>query len=207
MGTYQRSNYYDNAYSKGDYDVPPEEMKMYYMIWSYALEDIGYYLEDIERNNWRVKDYKPPHTIVDLGCGPGHFPSLLKDKKWEYYGYDFSEVAINKAKEKNWKERKRMKFFLMDLEKDFPSHENVIYCSFEFFEHVPFDLEVLDNLKKGDVIFFSVPSFDTESHVRFFKTKEEVIERYNKKLDVIVTAMVGAPGEDHHIYLCKGIKK
>jgi len=145
--------------------------------------------------------------MLNLGCGPGHFPFLIKDESINYYGYDFSLSAINKAKQSNHKNRKNKKFFLMDLEKDFPSHENVIYCSFEFFEHVPFDLEVLDKLKSGDVIFFSVPSFDTESHVRHFKSKEEVIERYNKKLDVVVTAVVGAPGEDHHIYLCKGIKK
>ena len=200
MGKYQGAEYYDKAYSKGDYDVSPKEMELYYIIWTCALEDITNY----------IKNENPSiDTIVDLGCGPGHFPLLLTDNNLKYYGYDFSIEAINKGKVSNWKDRKRKKFFLMDLEKDFPSHENVIYCSFEFFEHVPFDLEVLDKLKSGDAIFFSVPSFDTESHVRHFKNKEEVIDRYSKKLDIVITATAESenPRGKQEIYLAKGIKK
>tara|TARA_R100000908_G_C3752882_1_gene147332 strand:- start:1343 stop:1939 length:597 start_codon:yes stop_codon:yes gene_type:complete len=198
MGEYQKAEYYDNAYSKGDYDVSPSEMEMYYIVWTCAVEDIMNYIK-----------YERPEldTIVDLGCGPGHFPLMLKDDNIKYFGYDFSIEAINKGKVSNWKDRKRKKFFLMDLEKDFPSHDNVIYCSFEFFEHIPFDMEILDRLNKGDVIFFSVPSFDTESHVRHFKDKDEVIKRYNKKLDVEITAIAEGQHGKQNIYLCKGIKK
>ena len=36
--------------------------------------------------------------ILDLGCGWGNNLNLLKDKKFDYYGIDYSKVAVNHCK-------------------------------------------------------------------------------------------------------------
>jgi len=205
MGTYQNSKYYDDAYMKGSYDVAPEQLHHYHMNWDAAIQGIT----SILRNGWY--GHKPNiKNIVDLGCGPGHFGEMLKFNGISYHGYDFSKVAIDKSKKRVQGEDNK-NFYVMDLEKDFPKHENALYTAFEFFEHIPFDIDILNKLNKGDFIIFSVPSFDTESHVQHFPTYDDVHKKYDNhlnNLEIIFSAGGITPeGVDHKIYVVLGIKK
>jgi trans-aconitate methyltransferase len=145
--------------------------------------------------------------VVDLGCGPGHFASLFRNTpNIEYIGYDFSTVAISQAIERN-KELQNCMFKVQDLKKEMPIHRNAIYTSFEFFEHVDFDLDILEKLSNGDVIIFSVPNYDSAGHVRFFKNEEEILARYSNYIntEVLGVSNFGEKGK-HKIFLCKGVR-
>ena len=206
MGTYQKAEYYDEAYKKGSYDVPPPHLHHYHMNWSAGIEFIELFLE----KGWQGYKAQKIENIVDLGCGPGHFGEMLNLNGINYHGYDFSTVAIEKAK-KRVRGHRNKKFYVMDLEKDFPKHENALYTSFEFFEHIPFDVDILNKLKKDDMILFSVPSFDTESHVQHFPKYEDVHKKYDEYLNdvqIIFSAGGTTPeGIDHKIYVVVGRKK
>jgi len=52
----------------------------------------------------------------------------------------------------------------------------------EVLEHLEKDLEVLENMS-GKVIL-SVPNFDSESHLRFFKRDLDAIDRYGKMFEI-----------------------
>ena len=205
MGTYQNSEYYDKAYMKGSYDVAPEHLHHYHMNWDAAIKTITH----IMNQGWH--GLKPNiKNIVDLGCGPGHFGEMLKFNGISYHGYDFSKVAIEKAK-KRISGHANKNCYVMDLEKDFPKHKNVLYTAFEFFEHIPFDIDIINKLNKDDFIIFSVPSFDTESHVQHFPTYEDVHKKYDNHLNnvqIVFSAGGTTPeGIDHKIYVVIGIKK
>ena len=98
MGTYQKAEYYDEAYKKGTYDVDPEHISLhhYHLNWSAAIKVIHLVLNE----GWRGYKPKKIENIVDLGCGPGHFAQMLNLDGINYHGYDFSNVAIEKATER-----------------------------------------------------------------------------------------------------------
>jgi 2-polyprenyl-3-methyl-5-hydroxy-6-metoxy-1,4-benzoquinol methylase len=114
-------------------------------------------------------------NVLDLGCGPGLFAKRMP-RNVNYTGVDFSEYAVNKVRELGFKA------ILMDLETDiinFNGYDCVILC--EVLEHIDNDIELLRSIPKGILIVGSVPMFDDESHVRYFKSVEEVKNRYNFK--------------------------
>lgn len=43
---------------------------------------------------------------------------------------------------------------------------------------------MLSNIRKGANILFSVPNFNSASHVRYFTSEEEVKSRYEKWIDI-----------------------
>lgn len=55
----------------------------------------------------------PGQSIVELGCGSGTLVENLSGDI-NYHGYDFSEVAIDEARDK-FKHKKRFSFSVMDL--------------------------------------------------------------------------------------------
>lgn len=171
MGSQRGKEFYNKIFKSGGnnqaYFKEANEIKDYFLVWSSAYELIKKIIID--------------ENIVDLGCGPGHFASLFcNDHTITYKGYDFSDEAINQAKNRN-KNNQNLRFFLMDLQNDFPKEANkTIYTSFEFLEHVDFDLEIFNKLDSGTRFIFSVPNYDSAGHVRFFNDKRQIIDRYNK---------------------------
>ena len=177
------SIYYNKVYSRegSPYLGAPKDLEVYYEVWLRAAKIICSY-----------KNIEGAIKIIDIGCGPGHFPKVLdqegffkKKSKNLYFGYDFSSKAISMAR--NLNDSSGATFF----ERDVVANENafyealdddggkIVYCSFEFLEHVESDLLVLSRLEKGSKILASVPSFDSAGHVRFFKNLEEVSHRYS----------------------------
>ena len=65
-------------------------------------------------------------------------------------------------------------------------HDNTckFYTSFEFLEHISFDLELIESLNTGDSIVFSVPNHDAAGHVRFFLSENDIELRYGDLLNL-----------------------
>jgi SAM-dependent methyltransferase len=174
VGKQQESSYYDKLFSDEGYAQEPEKLR-WYPIWKSCAEGVT---------------AKGANTIIDLGCGPGHLAEVIRrinGYKYQYIGYDFSRTAIDVAR--NRLGDPRFDFRLVDLQShDFNENakddELPVYVSTEFFEHVEFDLEVVEKMKSGSSVFFSLPRFDDPGHVRFFEKDEEIRSRYETLLDI-----------------------
>ena len=179
-GRQQDSVYYDKLWSDPGYQVSAEKLR-WYPIWTLTAARI---LEDSRAG---IKQ------VIDLGCGPGHFASVLSrlvNTAISYTGYDFSSVAIDAARRR--KPDHRFSFVQADLS----SHEfnaavpekcndPVTYVAIEFFEHVNFDLDVIKRMRPDTPLLFSVPNFDDPGHVRTFKTEEDIRNRYAGLMSIL----------------------
>jgi len=151
-GKERGSDYYDLAYSSSKaYYKLPEEIPEYYDMWMAGSRHV---------------EYADPKVVIDLGCGAGHFGEIIRrsvgDGKMsfeKYYGYDFSTVALDMAKEMVKDPRfvfDKQDLYKFDFAKNKPSDS--MYVSYEFLEHIEGDLDVLCKIPKGAYISFSVPS-------------------------------------------------
>ena len=125
------------------------------------------------------------NSILDLGCGPGQFAEFIAAHMPEvrYTGLDFSSVAISQASRRcpNYL-FKKMKLPTTNF-LGLPAFDSVV-CT-EVLEHVENDREILSVIPIGTLIVASVPNFDSFGHVRLFRNKEEVMERYGPLIDDI----------------------
>lgn len=119
--------------------------------------------------------------ILEIGCGPGQLAHFLQDKGYKYYeGFDFSEEAINRAK--NTCDRH---FFVGDAfdPKIYINSPDAIVC-LEVLEHLQNDLDVLKLIKNNTFIIIGVPNFDDPGHVRWFRSEYQIRKRYFKYIDI-----------------------
>jgi SAM-dependent methyltransferase len=194
MGRELDNNYYDQIYKNGGHNKKYFEdahlIKEYYPSWEIAYK----YIKDNDID-----------FVIDLGCGPGHLSSIFSKKdNINYIGYDFSEVAIQQAIKRN-ETNKNNKFIIKDLKEFENDSECKFYTSFEFLEHISFDKDILSKLNKGDVIIFSVPNYDSDGHVRFFKNESEIEKRYGDILNLEKISITKV--KSHKIFIYKGERK
>lgn len=117
--------------------------------------------------------------ILELGCGVGHFAEMLKEKGYRnYLGLDFSKVAIAVAKINSG-----LEFKLCDIMEDDLNYIYDIVVSTEFFEHIEYK-KVINKLKKGAEIIFSVPNFLIESHIYSWANHEEIQKDFEKYINI-----------------------
>lgn len=195
MGEEQNNNFYNKVYKRGGseglYFQRAESIKHYYPTWKYSYD---YLINNNIKN------------VIDLGCGPGHFPSLFnKNDEIQYIGYDFSEVAIKHAVSRN-KNNPNISFKVQNLDYINLSYIDTFYTSFEFLEHISFDLEILKKIKHGNHILFSVPNYDSKGHVRYFRSFSKIEERYSEILELSLIHEIST-NSNNKIYLCHGIRK
>ncbi|WP_372750987.1 class I SAM-dependent methyltransferase [Labilibaculum sp.] len=79
-----------------------------------------------------------PCRMADLGCGTGNYSLCFSKLGFEIYGYDFSEIAIEKAKQLFKTENRTAYFHILDLSKPLVSPK----LKFKF----AFDYEVLHHI-------------------------------------------------------------
>jgi 2-polyprenyl-3-methyl-5-hydroxy-6-metoxy-1,4-benzoquinol methylase len=167
MGEYKDSDYYDNIYSNSAvYNNPNLQQSPYYDLWKKCI-------------SYTNKEDK----IIDFGCGNGLFAKLCLLNGRNYIAaYDFSPVAIKKAKEMN--PEIADKFFLADLTiPDIYKNTEYTACTFiEVLEHLEDDLAIFKNIPDYVKIILTVPSYDSAGHIRFFKNINEALDRYSKLL-------------------------
>lgn len=111
-------------------------------------------------------------NISDLGCGDGNFCLFVDQQGGNAIGFDFSQTAVDRAIEKGaW-------VYQLDITASGLDYPNTrIYTLLEVLEHIEDDLFVLNQLK-GKEVCLSVPSFDSEAHVRWFYNMDDVMDRY-----------------------------
>ena len=173
---YNASNRYDVHYTKS----------RYYKLW---VRVIGM-LEKIGSKN-----------IMSLGCGTGQFEEMLCDNGYDVIGVDFSDVAIEKAMGKS-----NAEFLCLDIVKAFNMYKDLIKGTvviLETLEHID-DLELLIQFKQGTNIVFMVPSKEEASHLRVFKTVDDILDRYGVVMDIDRASI-----EVHsdRFFICRGVIK
>ncbi|MDA1354056.1 MAG: class I SAM-dependent methyltransferase [bacterium] len=188
--------YYDAIYESSErYALPALGIMFYNTLW---LKSVLLALE------------LKPDSIVELGCGPGHFASLLArylpaDFK-QYTGIDFSDVSVAQCGEKV--SDSRFSFITEDLSSyDFTSHfkGSSLVVSHEFFEHIYFELDLFAKMPSGTPILFSVPSYDDPAHMKYFTSAESVASFYRDQLSF--NAIYHIPVGDQFIFLAHAVVK
>lgn len=145
-------------------------------------------------------------SVLDIGCGPGQFASLLRDRGLSRYcGVDFSSKRID------WARRVCPQYsfveadaFQTDLFESF-DHDTVV-CN-EFLEHVDRDRDVLRRIRAGIRVFATVPSFPFTSHVRHFDNPQQVADRYGELFEPFTVDEFVADESGRRYYLIEGVKR
>jgi len=178
------AEWYDAAYSAMDsYYEAPYWQSPYYFLWSVLADRIR-----TGRNR----------RVVDIGCGPGQFAACLFGNAdiESYHGLDFSPQAVAMARrvcpQGNYVVGDATTTSLHDT-----APHDVVVCS-EVLEHVPGDRDVIARFKKGVRCLCTVPNFPYLSHVRHFRSVDEVADRYQQFFDDLDIWALRKTGE--HIY-------
>ena len=174
------SGQYDRIYAEGGaeriYDVP--------------YRHSGYY--PLFRQVARALKARRVQTVLEVGCGSGGLAHLLHDQGGvRYRGFDFSPVAVDRARTRFGQSEL---FFVSDARsaESYVGEYDAIVCT-EVLEHVEADLEVVARWQPGINCVCSVPNFDADNHVRFFRSEAEVRDRYGKLIDIDSVVRVKKP--------------
>lgn len=185
MGKLQPAGYYDAIYADPKYGYQNHWSKSHYRrLWAFVIGAISAMLHGKEK----------PY-ILELGCGPGQFATMLfeklggADKFYRYKGLDFSSEAIKIAESLFMRERFPEPLFaeancldpITYQKHDFKDASIII--AMEIFEHTD-DIFIISNLPAGKEIIVTVPDFDDPAHIRHFKSEEEVRNRYSKSIEI-----------------------
>ena len=178
------NEYYNKIYRKSDKYSQSYDEIMYYPIYKKIVNKLNYY--DI---------------ILELGCGVGHLAQMLEENQYKsYLGLDFSQIAIEKATEKS-----NQKFLVSDIMKDKLNYPYDVIVSTEFFEHVEYE-KILNKIKPGARLIFSVPNFLIDSHLYKWDDHKQIQNDFSKYM-YINTIQTVIEIKDKKWFLIDGFKK
>ena len=124
-------------------------------------------------------------SVLEVGCGTGAMADMIVNRtRMDYRGFDFSSVAVEKAKELTGQNELFSVANALELESyKSPTGYDSIVCT-EVLEHINEDREVLALWPAGSWCVLSVPNFDSNTHVRFFQDEEQVRKRYQDLVSI-----------------------
>lgn len=98
------------------------------------------------------------------------------------FGFDFSAVAVATAIARTGRQDA---FRVGDAtrEESYAQPYNTIVCT-EVLEHIEADRRAVALWRPGTDCICSVPNFDSSTHVRFFKSEDDVRQRYGDLIDI-----------------------
>jgi SAM-dependent methyltransferase len=128
---------------------------------------------------------RPFPRVLEVGCGTGSMAQYLFDTRsvGGYLGFDFSTVAVNKARRRTGK---LDAFFVGDatcVETYAGREYDTVICT-EVLEHIEEDLLAISLWHPGAYCVCSVPNYDADTHVRHFSHEDEVRQRYGHLIDI-----------------------
>lgn len=132
----------------------------YYLSMVYTWHSISY---DIIRELFLTSIPQKVHTALDIGCGPGLYTRLVRERAERYIGVDMSRPAVEMAKTIHTNDPNVL-FFQGDARSvdtgEGPA--DLVFCS-EVIEHITDDVSVLENfhnvLKPDGRIFLTTTTF------------------------------------------------
>ncbi|MFP6746512.1 MAG: class I SAM-dependent methyltransferase, partial [Alphaproteobacteria bacterium] len=159
---------YDAMYEgEGGYDLPYQQ-SIYYPMYQATLQEVV-----------RVG----AKNVLEVGCGSGSFAQMLFDcSDVTYSGFDFSSLGVEKAKVRTGKPTAFHVANALEPESYGADHDAIV-CT-EVLEHIEKDCDVVAIWETGVKCICAVPNFDFETHVRYFRSDEEVHSRYNGLIDI-----------------------
>jgi len=163
----QNQTYYEQIYS---HEYPSEK---YIPIYNIIIDFINH--------------IKTKHkTILDIGCGVGEFAKQLSyQNSIEYLGFDFSENAIKKAKEKV--PDFSNKFFVGNAYNlDDISYDYNIAIAVEVLEHLD-DIQIIKQLPSNSYFIATLPNFwaNNNAHLRVYKNIFSIYIRFFRYLKIL----------------------
>lgn len=171
----QGSEYYDKVFADAMYDVSWED---------YKHRDL--FIE-------AMHNFRGDEKVFEIGCGTGQFAHCLfiNDKRQKYIGFDFSDVAIHKARKLNnfntqaWIFKGDVYKIMEHIDMFFKDSDTVV--AFEVLEHIQDKIvfKAISDYRKGVKLIATVPTFDHESHIRFFKSETDIRQYYKGIIDII----------------------
>lgn len=174
MGKLEPASWYDSYYQE---HRDPEGMTVIHDVVAKAIAD------------------DPPMSILDLGCGPGWFERRLRLAGYvgDYYGIDFSPTAVRHARLGCPLDAPSV-FRVGDIHTAEDRPEGAMVVALEVLEHIEDDAKAIKRFAvPGRRVFISVPTYDCDSHVRYFHKDDDLGKRYG---------IVGRQWEqDRQIYL------
>jgi SAM-dependent methyltransferase len=175
MGQEADVAYYDQLHGAGGtYDLPVRRSP-YYPLFRRIVDRIA------------AGGYR---RVLEVGCGSGALAELiLTETRADYRGFDFSATAVDKATARVGSTGAGRAVFAVGDATDPASYRwdyDVIVCT-EVLEHIAADKTAIGLWRSGVPCLCSVPNFDYEGHVRFFRSAAEVRARYD---DVIAIAAI-----------------
>ena len=162
----------------------------YYFLWSVIVDRI-------RRAGLR--------RVLEIGCGTGQLAAYLLDQGIDsYVGIDFSQKAVEYAR----RNAPHARFEVDDARTSdiYAEAHDVLICT-EVLEHITKDLTVVERFRPGTRCIFSVPSYDSAGHARFFGDKADVAERYGGyfgQLDIVAFPLASAGAGVNRIFLADG---
>lgn len=187
MTTYDRDWYDEVMVEEGSPAMLPLEQSP----WQSTYEEIAKLLDAHE-------------PVVDLGCGTGRFIELLQ-RRGHYgpiTGVDWAGSALEEAQRYITVAGAPVELVEQDLNEWQPDPNRAggtVYVCTEVLEHLDDDLGLVARVPPGHRLLFSVPNFDSESHVRVFRTVGSVWERYSQLLHIRRWVAIGSDRQGIHV--------
>lgn len=126
----------------------------------------------------------PSHDVVDLGCGTGRFLyELPYDSRRRLIGVDFSQRALEEAHRYLGGHAELEHCDLREWQPDPDRKGGTTYTCLEVLEHLEDDRELVCRIPPGHQLVFSVPSYESGAHLRFFRGAADAVNRYGAWLD------------------------
>lgn len=162
QGGEKSAEWYDASFDACEHWSQHYSASEYYFLWSVIVDRIA---------------TSGARSILEIGCGTGQLASLIHDKvKCDYHGFDFSAKRVEYAQATNPDlPFARQDAFQTDL---FAACDYDTAVCTEFLEHVEADTVVLEKVRPATRFLGTVPNFPFTSHVRHFKSEDEVAARY-----------------------------